>query len=337
MPTSVAASGPGFVAIGRINGDPAIWASPDGTTWSLLPGDSLPNAAQVFSVTGGGPGFVAVGIGYEEKVEHDYTPVRPMVWTSPDGIDWSMVPGDEDAFGVPGFDGPMLHVTKGGPGLVAVGSAGWDSVTLEVGEARFLTRRVSRNAVVWTSPDGINWTRIPHDPEVFGDFGSGMSNVTVGGSGLVAVGEFEGSPAVWTSPDGITWSAHPHGKRMADVVAGGPGLVAVGRFCPGGDCREAHARVWTSPDGKTWTLVPYDEDVFGGPNDHQEMWAVVAVGDDLVAVGSSVWTSFDGVTWSKILVDPSFEMWSVVVGEDGLVAVGSADDNPAIWIAQPED
>jgi hypothetical protein len=309
-----------------------MWASPDGITWSLLPDESLPGSAYVFSVAGGGPGFVAVGVGYEEKVEHDYTPVRPMVWTSPDGINWSMVPNDEGAFGVPDFNGPLIliaDVTSGGPGLVAVGFEGWDS---QAG--------VPGNAVVWTSPDGIKWTRIPHDPAVFGVHGSGMFSVMSGGPGLVAVGEFEGSPGVWTSPDGINWSAHPNiefqdrtnGVEMSDVAVGGPGLVAVGRIMH-------KAAVWTSPDGETWTLVPwkYNADVLGGPTDRQRMNAVVAVGDDLVAVGSSVWTSSDGITWSRIDVELSGEMESVVIGEHGLVAVGSADDAPAVWIAQPEE
>jgi hypothetical protein len=72
------------------------------------------------------------------------------------------------------------------------------------------------DAAVWTSVDGIIWTRVPHDEAVFGEgvgFGSegfqGMNSVTAGGPGLVAVG-FDGldgldgsdgvdGPAVWTA------------------------------------------------------------------------------------------------------------------------------------------
>ncbi len=68
----------------------------------------------------------------------------------------------------------MHSVTAGGPGLVAVG---WDE---SGGDS---------DAAVWTSPDGITWSRVPHDEAVFGgEADAGMSTVTAGGPGLVAVG-----------------------------------------------------------------------------------------------------------------------------------------------------
>ena len=115
------------------------------------------------SVTVGGPGLVAVG-GIDQ---------RAAVWTSPDGIEWSRVPHDNEVFG--GEVGPssggsfMSDVTAGGPGLVAVGQS-------------------EPNAAVWTSPDGITWSRVPHDDVVFGGEvgpifgGAQMNSVTVGGS-----------------------------------------------------------------------------------------------------------------------------------------------------------
>jgi hypothetical protein len=159
------------------------------------------------------------------------------------------------------------------------------------------------DAAVWTSPDGLTWTRVPHDDEVFSDdYGSRMFSVASGGPGLVAVGSADVSPegdegnfaaltslrdaAVWTSPDGLTWTRVPHieavfgghgEQEMRAVVAGGPGLVAVGES-------DFAAAVWTSPDGLTWTRVPHDEEVFGGDSG-QVMFSVVAVGRGLVAVG----------------------------------------------------
>ena len=48
------------------------------------------------------------------------------------------------------------------------------------------------DAVVWTSPDGVIWSRVPHDEAIFGGDGlQAMSSVTAGGPGLVAVGEDE--------------------------------------------------------------------------------------------------------------------------------------------------
>jgi len=71
-------------------------------------------------------------------------------------------------------------VTVGGPGLVAVGSDG-DA------------------AAVWTSPDGITWSRVPNTNLTFG--AGGISSVTFGGPGLVTVGasdsEDDVHAAVW--------------------------------------------------------------------------------------------------------------------------------------------
>jgi hypothetical protein len=69
----------------------------------------------------------------------------------------------------------MKSVTVAGGELIAVGLAG--------------TAFSGWDAAVWTSPDGITWSRIPHDESVFGGAHSPrMSSVTVGGPGLVAVG-----------------------------------------------------------------------------------------------------------------------------------------------------
>ena len=115
----------------------------------------------------------------------------------------------------------MLAVTTGGPGLVAVGADYWPSNLSET--------------PVWTSPDGIIWTRVPNDEEVFGG-GAWITSVTAGGPGLIAVGGMNGlgtdEEAVWTSVDGITWSRVPDddalfGSRVFRVIDR-PGFVAVG-------------------------------------------------------------------------------------------------------------
>ena len=66
-------------------------------------------------------------------------------------------------------------------------------------------------AVVWTSIDGITWSRIPHQEPVFGGIGDQeMMSVIAGDPGLVAIGSDwardEVDAAVWRSPDGVTWS-----------------------------------------------------------------------------------------------------------------------------------
>ncbi|MFQ5967864.1 MAG: hypothetical protein ACE5MI_09665 [Acidimicrobiia bacterium] len=263
---------------------------------------------------------------------------------SSEAISWSRVPHDEAIFGGAGVQ-RMASVTAGGPGLVAVGSVG------PVDDA---------DAAVWTSLDGLNWSRVTHDEAALGgERSQRMTSVTVGGPGLVAVGwdrsGGDQDAAVWTSPDGIAWFRIPHdeaalggegSQRLASVTSGGPGLVAVGSDRSGGD---VDAAVWTSPVGIVWSRVPHSEAVFGG-EDSQDMRGVTAGGEELVAVGSdrsggdqdaAVWTSPDGITWSRVPHDEAvfggegFEfIVSVTSGGPGLVAVGRdglGDADAAVW------
>ena len=293
---SVVASGPGLVAVGfdASGSDPmdaaaAVWTSVDGMTWTRVPHDEAVfggEGVQVMnSVVTGGPGLVAVGTDGSSDGFHG------AAWFSVDGITWTRVPHDETVFGGEG-DQAISSVAVGGPGLVAVGSV-VESVSWGWGD--------DVDAAVWTSVDGMNWTRVPHDETVFGgvvDYKhQSMASVTLGGPSLVAVGsertiggDYEYDAAIWTSVDGVTWTRMPDDKAVFGgdgsqwinaVVAGGPGLVAVGEEASGD---EAHAAVWTSVDGMSWTRVPHDEAVFGG-SDVQVMNSVVAGGPGLVAVG----------------------------------------------------
>jgi hypothetical protein len=106
-------------------------------------------------------------------------------------IAWSRVAHDDAVFGGEGLQ-EMLSVTVGGPGLVAVGGDGPGD---------------DFDAAVWTSPDGISWTRVAHDDAVFGGDGlQRMVSVTVGGPGLMAVGGDESGDdadaAVWVAATG---------------------------------------------------------------------------------------------------------------------------------------
>ncbi len=339
---SVTTGGPGLVAVGSDGGlgpwvsgsdtDAAVWISPDGFTWSRVAHDEAVfggEDGQVMSaVIAGGPGLVAVGWD-GQGILADSPELDAAIWTSVDGYTWSRVPHEDAVFG-----GAWIEaVTVGGPGLVAVGGTGGYSV--------------AGDAAVWTSVDGITWSRVPHDESVFGgDDGQFISDVTVGGPGLVAVGSDGGigpwdhntgtHAAVWTSVDGTTWSRVPDNDAlvgtggppvpMLGVAAGGPGLVAVGSAIPVDP--EAGTPVWTSPDGLTWTRVPDDETLSGA------MLDVVAGGPGLVAVGCVcrsggwmpvVWTSVDGITWTPIPVLRSIDHMSAVnIQGPYIVVVGSA-------------
>ena len=118
-----------------------------------------------------------------------------MLWagvsdTPLDPIDlvWTRIAHDETVFGGPG-DQQMGSVTVWEGGLVAVGSdrSGGDL-----------------DAAVWTSADGVTWTRIPHDETVFGGPGNQqMGSVTTWEGGLVAVGWDKSGG----DEDGAAWMA----------------------------------------------------------------------------------------------------------------------------------
>jgi hypothetical protein len=220
----------------------------------------------------------------------------------------------------------MSAVTVGGPGLVAVGERGGDSDQVVQSGAWIANREVG---AVWTSVDGLTWSRVPHDPSVFGEWeadqgpvsapmhglSARMADVTTGGPGLVIVGDVyrggwgTGRGAAWTSSDGRTWSLATEtieAVAVNGVTAGGPGLVAVGMASETPTPSPANetwmAAVWTSTDGATWSRVPPQPEVLGGP-DMQGMGTVATGGPGLVAVGGSsqgltAWTSTDGTTWS---------------------------------------
>lgn len=226
------------------------------------------------------------------------TPAAPgpeaLIPVAPTAIEWTRI--ESDSFEGDGGYRFLQEVTAGGPGLVAVGAdcpgvcANWQDAS----DADWA-------AAVWTSTDGRQWTRVPHDETVFGGTGDQvMLDVTAGENGLlVGVGyddpafrpgpfdsSYDGpdrSGAVWISPDGIAWQrvddprifGGPGDQLVVGVVSGGPGFVAVG-------ADEGRAVVWVSPDGRTWRRV--DDTSFAAPDETQ--FHDIAIQDGLlVAVG----------------------------------------------------
>lgn len=345
--TSVTTGGPGLVAVGNDwssgHETPAVWTSIDGFVWSRAPHDEavFGSNLKMYSVVAGGPGLVAVG---DSQAPDSVTAA---VWTSVDGITWSRVPHDEALFG--GGNRSISSVAVGGPGLVAVGydASGMDSYA----------------GAVWTSVDGIAWSRVPHDEALFGG-GTFINSVAVGGPGLVA-GGYEGwpdspQPVVWTSVDGLAWSRATFDPaldgnswhRISSVVAGGPGLVAVGSEMTGDpEAAKWSAAVWTSVDGLVWSQVP-DQAL---PSGATWMHGVVAGGPGLVAIGEefsddeslpipAVWTSIDGLAWSQVPRDQSVfgdgvALFSLTAAGPGLVAVGADysgnNQTAAVWVSPP--
>lgn len=275
--SAVAVGGPGLVAVGQDDGRgaAAVWTSLDGTSWQRVPhaeealgGDGL---QAMYSVTAGGPGLVGVGV--------DMGLGASAVWTSSDGLAWERVDHDESVFGGAGYQA-MVSVAAGGPGLVAVGSdesagaaAVWTSTdgrswqrvphddrvfgrgsdvrmqSVAAGGPGLVAVGVNHGgnaAAVWTSSDGLDWNRAPHDSLAFNE--REMRSVAALDSGIIAVGINYGrdSAQVWVSEDGVNWDVARDDEGafrgggspwMTSVAVWPSGLVAVGQA-------DGEAAVW---------------------------------------------------------------------------------------------
>ena len=245
----VAAGPRGILVLGIIDGAQATWVSSTGVTWAnrraafTFPPDDVD--ASVNAVLATDDGWLAVGhefLGCNVPDCGDAT-IRPIVWTSGDGIDWTRV-SDQSALG----HGQMVAVARGGPGYVAVGSAS------------------AHAAAVWTSTDGQLWSRVQDAAKLQPPADAGrtasvfMSSVAAAGHEVVAaggMGELQGrrGPAAWWSPDGTRWSL-----RVSDLVLSkslDPFITAPGGFLalgPRGEDR-CLGGLWSSTTGTPRALL----------------------------------------------------------------------------------
>lgn len=266
----------------------------------------------------------------------------------PEDVAWERVLPAAAEFGGDG-DQAMLAIVAGGPGVVAVGSdsSGGDD-----------------DAAVWTSPDGIVWSRVIHDESVFGGPGEQVIRAVVAiPTGLVAMGfeEIDGGrdAAVWNSADGTTW------QRVIDPALAGPGDQAIyggtasdqGVIAVGSDTAfdDGVAAIWVSADGRSWERLDHQAGL-GGPGE-QAMLAITAGGPGYVAVGydapngdrdGAAWTSVDGVTWDRVAHDETVfggQDWQVINAATSMgrrvIAVGFDDSeaysDAVVWILNPEN
>ncbi len=283
------------------------------------------------------PTHMAYTIGYLNDRYDD-------VWISRDGVTWEQValPGllseqgrsveaelVANTRGITNGDLAALvyDIAVGGPGLVAVGRAapGTSCEALPIprviepgvgpvyGSVDGCIPQGTQQGVVWTSPDGRTWTKLPTDPvfdgaDIYGVASDGDSLVAVGFHhelGSSGGGNFFGDSVVWTSLDGITWIRQPHdqelfgGSVMHRLVYGPGGYLAVGWALPRNDFEESI--YWMSPDGHEWTRI----DV---PDELLDTLPTALVADDTgyylsVAYrtgGGPDWTSPDGITWTPM-------------------------------------
>ena len=299
MPSALAAGPHGVVAVALTADHVAAWSSPDGLTWTVHP-DSFPapigtggaSARTSFTVRGlvaTDEGWLAVG--REDPVcqlNCGTDPVRPLVWTSSDGLTWTSV--------------PLRGLTGGGMDAIARTTDGYVAVGL--GKSR---------AAVWTSPDGTSWKPVPDKPLFHpGPGADPSSSVEMTGvaadHGVVVAAGMGGSPGggeslvrAWLSVDGRAWSEATgegfKGGQAFGLTSTPDGFLVTGPSgadsCMGG--------LWASADGRAWTCVASDP-AFSGFAPYAAASSpsiVVAVGLDSGSPAGDA--GFPGAVWVKQL------------------------------------
>ena len=265
--------------------------------------------------------------------------VAVRVETSVDGLHWTA----GQSLNVAGISG-LVGVTKmveGPGGLLAVGR--------HEGSACGLPQRVEG---LWTSSDGISWTRV----DVAKAFGDDFAfTVDAGGAGYVATGQsHNGVPQVWTSSDGKTWQSSPlpgalTGKVVIDGAAAfAGGFVIAGAVPDDAGCASGtlDPALWWSASGKTWARSALPGAV-AAPD--TSLWIRRINDSALVANASSydeatnkttesAWVSTDGKSWSPVATSP----WGLgdLVGDGSRALVVPASPDEAgkvdIWAYEPD-
>ncbi len=170
-------------------------------------------------------------------------------------------------------------------------------------------RFVAVSNFVYSSTDGINWSRIQLPQEAL--FKTYYA-VTYGDGKFVAV-----SPdVVITSTDGVNWQAYqtPESNSWESVTYGNGKFVAVAKF---GNAN----RVMVSTDGANWNVYQVPES--------NAWWAVTYGNGRFVAVANSVnrvMNSYDGINWTIHEIPSASSWWSIAFGGGKFVA-GAIDVN----------
>jgi hypothetical protein len=261
---------------------------PAGGTWSPT------------SIAAGPTGVVAIGsIG-----DHFAS------FTSTDGQTW--LP-HKDAFPLPSLGTDSVELTD-----IVPNGDGWIVVGRRDENCMFDCGLTSKRTYVWTSPNGINWTRLPDQASLKG---GGMTAITQAGAGFIAAGVANGHAAIWRSPDGSTWA------RVPDDVMFGP---------PGGASGPTDPGKVEPPVVAVGAAERLDSYVVVGNSYAQDFCDPAFI--DAVCPGIRAWWSTDGITWTKAQVESARDgqVRSVTAFPEGFVAFGFAEGCPGGLLTSPD-
>jgi hypothetical protein len=285
-----------------------ILGSDDGISWSELRPGGLPDVVHVQGMVGQADTYFAFGL----YASANYTVTtrdrpsnfpEPSVWTSPDGVDWSvrplpLPPAEEALSDVVSYS--VIGAAAIDSGVVVVGTEFDEALPMDESGVYAIDTRV----VVWTSDDLENWRLVN------GTMPPAAEAVASGPGGVLAASyDVSGGATLWRTQDGISWD-------LVGSFASTPGGPLYVQGSDTGYVLSLGTVAMFSRDGVTWSeLDGIDGLIGGGPG-------------GFASVGSAVQWSPDGRRWRD--VGPSDLLaqleWTTTVGVDrGAVIVAGRD------------
>lgn len=221
---------------------PTIWTSTDhGVTWAKT---EIP----VADVTATPEGFAAVGVEMD-NTDPDYNKTTGILWTSPDGINWTEVARSNDPEGVSSNFRNVVFNDQ----LVILGYQGEDGVS----EGSRLEESEPHANVTWFS-DGTHLSE-PEPSSLVGYHDADSTAVTP--HGIIATTHWstptaKTEAAAWISQDGTTWTRldiEPGSYEYTDVAFNGDTVFITGYEILDGETDDVDTALWSSSDAVTWT------------------------------------------------------------------------------------
>jgi hypothetical protein len=299
-----------FVAVGyddsELGRPRAIFlTSSDGAHWDMT--ESLPNEEIApLRIADLGDSLLAASMAGGEGAR---------LWRSSDGHAWTAI--ESQSWNDAWSDGHPHDLAGGGSGVVAIG--GGDSEL--------------DDSVVLTSPDGLEWARVPSvetfDAASLDDVAAFAGGFVIGGS----VREDASMPAAWVSADGQSWSravvegaGEDTAAAFTQLLVGSDGLAAM-------STSQAGRSSWASRAGSSWSRTTATGWLGG-----TEPWRHAALASDGMRMVSLVlspggvpagWVSTDGVQWDELAIRGGAEGLGMVDVSQRL-AIGP--DRATFWV-----
>jgi hypothetical protein len=306
-----------------------VHTSDDGVVWQ--PSGSLGEGASAVDIEHHEGTLVAAGVVVSEE-EDGGRAHSPAVWTSTDGgVTWT-----QNDLGV-------TDVTTTPDGFVAVGIERRDSDPTYS----------KTQGVLWTSADGLSWTRVAttDDPE---GISSAFSNVVWNGQ-VVILGHrgpdyvSEGSDLEDSEPhENVTWFSNGtdlsepvpsnlEGYLDANQTAVTPhGIIAMTHWTT--PTVKTVAAAWISDDGTTWTELSIEPGNYEYTDIGQFGNEVLITGYDLSERDDTgLWSTLDGTNWLRLeLPDlPGFTRLNQVEVSDSAFVIAGDQSGTGIIASRP--